>query len=83
MADCILHINIHVNLIIFSFFLEFWVGTGEGLEYFVFKCWNDMHGMHNSQCGTLLYICMYVSFICDSSLGRYRPWPCVHTTNCI
>ena len=48
------------DMIIFSFFLEFWVGTGEGLEYFVFKCWNDMHGMHNSQCGTLLYICMYV-----------------------
>ena len=39
------------------------MGYGKGLEYFVFKCWNDMHGMHHSRCGILLYMCM-------SGMGR-------------
>ena len=63
-ADCILHINIHVNLIISSFFLEFWWERG--------RDWNILFlnaGMICMVCTTLrvvhycIYVCMFHLYV--------------------
>ena len=61
------------------------MGYGKGLEYFVFKCWNDMHGMHHSRCGILLYMCMYVFIMLlisgqvqDLDVCTYHKWHIVY-----
>ena len=52
-----------INHIISWDLVSFGVGMQEGMEYFVSKCWNNTHGMHNSQCGTLLYVCFIMRLI--------------------
>ena len=39
---------------------DMWGGNVGGFGISHVKVWISIHGMQNPQCGTLLYVCMYV-----------------------